>query len=123
MGKKSLEKSRFNTQPQLTRYYALVKRIQRGDYPSQKVLAAELEKTTRTIQRDLDYIRDFWHLPLAYEPYRYGYYFSEPVGNFPRIPISEGELVSVFIAQKALGMYHGTPFEEPVRSAFQKLAS
>src|SRR5215475_3629248 len=120
MDKQRSKKSRFDTQPQLTRYYTLVKRIQRGDYPSQKILAEELEKTTRTIQRDLDYIRDFWNLPLAYDPYRYGYYFSGPLENFPTIPISEGELVSVFIAQKALGMYHGTPFEAPVRSAFQK---
>jgi proteasome accessory factor B len=31
--------------------------------------------------------------------------------------------VSVFVAQKALSQYHGTPFEKPLRSAFQKLVS
>src|SRR5438046_5808476 len=39
------------------------------------------------------------------------------------VAISEQELVSVFVAQKALHQYRGTPFEAPLRSAFSKLAS
>ena len=121
MGKKQLNRNYLGTMPQLTRLHGIVKRIQEGDYPSQRVLAEEWSKTTRTIQADLDFIRDFWKLPLFYDERRYGYYFSEAVGKFPMVPISEGELVSVFVAQKALSQYHGTPFEKPLRSAFQKL--
>src|SRR4051812_36689301 len=123
MGRKKQKKFKTNTQPQLTRLHGLVQRIQKGDYPSQKILAAEWEKNPRTIQRDMDFIRDVWGLPLEYDRQRYGFYFSAPVANFPMIPISESELVSVFIAQKALTQYHGTPFEQPLRSAFEKLAS
>jgi predicted DNA-binding transcriptional regulator YafY len=111
------------TQAQLNRLYGLVQRIERGDYPTQKVLAEEWEKTPRTIQTDLDFMRDVWRLPLEYHEKRYGYYFSKPVGKFPMIQISEAELVSVFVAQKALSLYRGTPFEQPLRSAFQKLVS
>ena len=75
------------------------------------------------MQRDLDFIRDVWGLPLEYDQHKYGYYFSEPVGKFPMVPISEAELVSVFVAQKALSQYHGTPFERPLKSAFEKLVS
>src|SRR5262245_2414234 len=121
MGKKIAKKGHIDTQPQLTRLHALVKRIQRRDYPSQKILAKEWEKNPRTIQRDLDFIRDVWGLPLAYDEHRYGYYFTEPVRKFPMVPISERELVSVFVAQKALRPYHGTPFEQPLKAAFQKL--
>src|SRR6266850_247893 len=123
MGRKRTKKFQANTQPQLVRLHGLVQRIQRGDYPTQQILAEEWEKTARTIQRDLDFIRDFWRLPLEYDQHRYGYYFSEPVGKFPMVSISESELVSVFIAQKALTQYHGTPFEQPLRSAFEKLVS
>ncbi len=123
MGKKISKKRLADTQPQLTRIHALVQRIQKGDFPSQKILAQEWEKNTRTIQRDLDYIRDFLELPLAYDPFKYGYYFTEPIARFPMVPISERELVSVFVAEKALRQYHGTPFEQPLKSAFEKLAS
>ena len=75
------------------------------------------------MQRDLDFIRDVWGLPLEYEEHKYGYYFSEPVGKFPMVPLSERELVSVFVAQKALSQYRGTPFEQPLKSAFDKLVS
>jgi proteasome accessory factor B len=122
MGARS-KKRYVGTQAQLTRLHGLVQRIQQGDYPSQTVLAEEWEKTTRTIQADLDFIRDVWRLPLEYDQHRYGYYFSKPVAKFPMISMSEGELVSVFVAQKALSMYHGTPFEKPLKSAFQKLVS
>src|SRR6266478_6452622 len=121
MGKQQTKTGHSATHPQLARLHGLVQRISKGDYPSQAVLAAEWEKNARTIQRDLDFIRDFWCLPLAYEPKRYGYYFREPEGNFPMVPISEAELVSVFVAEKALRQYHGTPFERPLRSAFEKL--
>ncbi len=86
-------------------------------------MAEEWEKSWRTIIRDLDFIRDVWRMPLAYDPYRYGFCFTEPIGKFPMVPISERELVSVFVAQKALQQYHGTPFEQPLKSAFSKLAS
>src|SRR5437867_13430708 len=93
MGRK--RKIGADTQPQLTRLHGLVQRIQKGDYPSAKVLAQEWEKSWSTIIRDLDFIRDVWCLPLEYDRQRYGFYFSEPVGKFPMVPISERELVSV----------------------------
>ncbi|HSU55461.1 MAG TPA: WYL domain-containing protein [Candidatus Dormibacteraeota bacterium] len=116
-------KGLVDTQPQLTRLHGLVQRIQKGDFPSQKVLAKEWEKNSRTIQRDLDFIRDIWKMPLQYDQYKYGYYFTEKIGKFPMVPISKRELVSVFVAQKALQQYRGTSFEQPLRSAFQKLSA
>ena len=44
-------------------------------------LADELEASTRTIQRDLDYMRDQLNLPI--EADHWGHFFSEPV-NFCR---------------------------------------
>ncbi len=39
------------------------------------------------------------------------------------VELCEAELISVFVAQKALTQYKGTPFEHPLRSAFDKLVS
>ncbi len=39
------------------------------------------------------------------------------------VELSEAELISVYVAQKALTQYKGTPFEHPLRSAFEKLVS
>jgi predicted DNA-binding transcriptional regulator YafY len=41
--------------------------------------------------------------------------------DLPLFQLTEAELVSVFIAQKALEAYKGTALEQPLRTAFQKL--
>ena len=54
---------------------------------------------------------------------RRGYYFTAPVSSFPFVELTESEIVSAFIAQKALLAHKGTSFEQPLRSAYSKLVS
>jgi predicted DNA-binding transcriptional regulator YafY len=109
------------TRPQVGRMHAIVTRLQRGDYPSRKDLAKDLEVTTKTIQRDIDFMRDREGIPIEYDPYKYGYWLTEPVTNFPLLKLSEGEVVALLLAERALAQYHGTPLEQPLRLACQKL--
>ncbi len=97
--------------------------IKAGNCPNRTGLAGEIEVTTKTIQRDIDFMRDRLNLPIAYNGERKGYEFTQPVESFPMVELSEAELISVFVAQKALTQYKGTPFEHPLRSAFDKLVS
>jgi predicted DNA-binding transcriptional regulator YafY len=73
---------------------AIVTRMKKGDYLSRKDFAEELEVTTKTIQRDIDFMRDREGIPIEYDPFRYGYYLTEPNAQFPLLEISEGELVA-----------------------------
>jgi proteasome accessory factor B len=68
-------------------------------------------------------MRDRWQLPIAYDETRHGYYYSEPVENLPLVTMSEGELVALLVAQKAVEQYAGTAFEAPLTNAFAKLTS
>jgi proteasome accessory factor B len=52
---------------------------------------------------------------------RNGFRYTEPVTGFPAIEVSEGEVVALFVAQKALGLYQGTAFEHQLAAAFRKL--
>ncbi len=97
--------------------------IKSGEFPNRHRLAADIEVTTKTIQRDLDFMRERLCLPIAYDSEGGGYRFTQPVSSFPMVELTESELVSVFIGQKALAQYKGTPFEAPLRSAFDKLTS
>ncbi len=109
------------TRPQLERMHAIVTRIQKGDYPSRPVLARELGRTTRTIQRDITFMQNRERMPIAYDFFRHGYYLTEKMVDFPLLQISEGEIVSLFVAQRAMAQYRGTPFEQPLRVACEKL--
>lgn len=94
-----------------------------GRKPNCSTLAREFEVSTKTIQRDLDFMRDRWSLPIAYDEAGHFYHYTEPVDQLPTVTISEGELVALLVAQKAVEQYRGTPFEQPLSSAFSKLVS
>ena len=61
-------------------------------------------------------------LPIEYDQLHFGFFYTEPVTHFPSIEVSEGEIVALFVAQKALAQYRGTSFERPLKVAFQKIA-
>ncbi|MFT6621405.1 MAG: proteasome accessory factor B [Limisphaerales bacterium] len=62
-------------------------------------------------------------LPLEYDGSKFGFFYYEEVSAFPTMQISEGELVALLIAEKALEQYRGTNFEKPLLSAFRKIES
>jgi proteasome accessory factor B len=84
-------------------------------------LGKDFEVSYKTIQRDLDFMRDRLGLPIEYDPTRYSFRYTEKVEAFPLLQVSEGEILALFVAQKVLAQYHGTPFEKTLGSAFQKL--
>jgi proteasome accessory factor B len=96
--------------------------LKAGRFPNCRKLADELEVSSKTIQRDIDFMCDRLGLPIEYDQIHFGFFYTEPVTHFPSIEVSEGEIVALLVAQKALAQYRGTSFEEPLRVAFQKIA-
>jgi len=97
-------------------------RLKAGRYPNCRKLADELEVSAKTVQRDIDFMRYRLGLPIEYDQLHFGFYYTEPVSHFPNIEISEGELVALYIGQKALAQYKGTSFEAPLSTAFRKIS-
>jgi proteasome accessory factor B len=95
--------------------------IQSGGYPSATTLASQLEVCTKSIYRDLEFMRDRLQLPIQYDDKRFGYFYTEPVKAFPTLQITEGELFALVVAERALQQYRGTSFEKPLLSALQKM--
>jgi predicted DNA-binding transcriptional regulator YafY len=117
------ELSRGHSRPPLERMLRIHRAIQSGIYPNATTLAAELEVSTKTINRDMEFMRDRLELPLEYEGTRFGYRYTQPVGSFPTLQITDGELFALLVAEKALQQYRGTHFEKPLVSAFRKMVA
>lgn len=100
----------------------LHEKLKAGSFPNCRKLADELEVSSKTIQRDIDFMRDRLGLPIKYDQLHFGFVYTEPVANFPSIQVSEGEVIALFVAQKALDQYRGTSFEAPLRTAFAKIS-
>ena len=111
------------TRPPLERMMRIHHEIAAGTYPNASTLARDLEVSVKSIQRDIEFMRDRMELPVEYDGSRFGYRYTEAVSTFPSLQITEGELVALLIAEKALEQYRGTNFEKPLVSAFKKMAA
>jgi predicted DNA-binding transcriptional regulator YafY len=107
----------------LERMLRIHQAIQHGSYPNATKLAKEIEVSTKSIHRDLEFMRDRLGLPLAYNFDHKGYFYTEEVSSFPTLQITEGELFALLVAEKALQQYRGTTFERPLVSAFRKMSA
>ncbi|MGE9289785.1 MAG: HTH domain-containing protein, partial [Puniceicoccales bacterium] len=88
--------------------------LHEGDFPNCSSLAKELEVSTKTVARDIEYMRSQLELPIEWDAQENGYYYTEVVGSFPTVQIREGELFALLVAQRAMEPYQNTPFEKPL---------
>lgn len=109
----------FN-RPRIHRIFYIHQQVKSGRYPNGPRLAASLEVSIRTIQRDISYLRDLMLAPLEYDRRKNGFYYTGPF-EMPSLTLTEGEQVALFLGQKLLSQCAGTPLEGPIRSAFEKV--
>src|ERR1017187_9144854 len=117
---KNLLRERY-TRPPSDRMRRIHEGIKGGKYPNAVTMGKDLEVVDRTVKRDIEFMRDRYGLPIAYDEERYGYYYTKPVDRFPVAAMTEAEMFALLVADKAIAQYHGTPFQKPLRIAFRKL--
>jgi proteasome accessory factor B len=110
------------SRPALWRVIEIHKLLRNGGYPNCSTLAKEIEVTTKTIQRDISFMRDQLGLPLEYDAVRHGYHYTEPVHEFPMLHLSRTDLVALFLARHALEPLRGTRLERMLAASFSKIA-
>lgn len=94
--------------------------VSQGAYPNCPTLAEHLETTVRTVERDIERLRDLFGAPLEYDRTRKGYHYTAPF-DLPPMRLREGEAIALFLGQKLLMQCKGTPFEEFVTQAMAKI--
>lgn len=112
-----------SSRPPLARMLRIHEFLQDGHQTNCTKLAEQLEVSTKTIMRDLAFMRDQLDLPCEYDPRTFTWRYTYPVKNFPTVQISEGELLALLVARKALEQYKGTPYHGQLAAAFDKLSS
>ena len=111
------------SRPPLERMMRIHDAIQSGKFPNAAQLAKQLEVSPKSVQRDIEFMRERMNFPIEYDKNRWGYYYTKDVGSFPAFTVTEGELFAVLVAEKAMHQYRGTNLERPLMSAFKKMAA
>ncbi len=107
--------------PQHSRLLFIDKEISKGNYPNCSYLADEWEVSSKTIQRDLDYMRYELDAPMEYSAKHRGYYYTEKNFKLPALSMKESELFGMYLSEKLLVQYEGTPIYDSLCSVFKKI--
>lgn len=116
-------KNRKSNQPGKKSFARIVyihRLIKAQRYPNVPIIAERLEVSRRTVERDLEYLRDYLKAPLNYSRYRNGFYYERDF-DLPPIKLTEGEAVALLLSQHLFSLYKGAPFGKAIESAIEKM--
>ena len=113
----------FASRPPIQRIQWLDEQLRGQRYPSAARAIAEFEISRRTFCRDLDYLRLMLGAPVGYDRHRGGYYYTDDTFSLAAVHLTEGELLALFVAERVMRQYAGTPYGKGLQSAFEKICS
>lgn len=117
-----MENSKFKAK--MNRLFFIDRKIRSGRFPNARTLAEEYEGvSSRTIKRDIEWLRDFQKAPIQYDHDKKGYYYTEENFILPSLQISEKELFSIAIAEQVLKQYQNTPIYNSLKEIFRKIVN
>ncbi len=112
----------FKDRPLWRRLQTIHHEIKEGRFPNTSSLAAELSVSSKTVQRDLDYLRDELEAPIEFRREENGYAYSREDYVLPFLPVDGQDLFSIGVAAQVLQLLGGTPLARTLRSCYERLA-
>jgi predicted DNA-binding transcriptional regulator YafY len=94
--------------------------LESGSCPCVKEIAEKLEVSRRTIERDIELLRDQFSAPLEYDHFKRGYRYTRQY-TLPSVRLTEGEVAVLIMGQRLLTETAGTIFAESARQVIEKL--
>src|SRR5437588_13028391 len=110
-----------HSRPPLERMLRIHQAIQAGKFPTAESLAKEMEISSKTVHRDLEFMRERLELPLKFDRAKFGFCYTQEFNSFPTLQSTAGELFALDVAERALEQYRGANFEKPLPSAIQNM--
>jgi predicted DNA-binding transcriptional regulator YafY len=110
------------TYPLLERIAWFDQQVRSGRYPNTTALCEKFEITRKTAQRAIDFLRDRWFAPLAYDPARRGYWYEDLTYQLPpAVRVSQDEVLALLIARKVLEKSPDNSIAQSIRRFSEKL--
>ena len=105
----------------LRRMMGIHEYLHNNRFPTLGSLSKRFEVSTKTIQRDVAFMKERLNLPIEYDTDYRGYRYVEEVIDMPAMKLTRQEVFALLLAQKSIEQYQGTAFENPLKSFFRKL--
>jgi hypothetical protein len=72
---------------------------------------------------NLEFLRDQYHAPIAFDRAHRRYYYTDPTFGLSLPQLTQGELIALFLAEGIIHQFRRTPFEPGLRQAIAKLGA
>jgi predicted DNA-binding transcriptional regulator YafY len=108
---------------QAERLLELDRRLRNNEYPNCTSFAAEWEVSGKTVQRDIEFLKDRMGAPIEYDALKRGFCYTEPTFMLPAVQMNEGELAALLMGSRMLEPFQGTPMAEKLKAVFEKLSA
>lgn len=89
------------------RYFWFHQEVKKGRFPNARSLAEHFELSTKTAQRNINFMRDRLSAPLEYDASRKGYYYTDYTFELPPFQTTQEEILSIQIARNLLSTSAG----------------
>lgn len=106
---------------QFWRLLKIDEKVRENLFPTVRSLSKEFEVSKRTIERDIEFLRDMYDAPISYDHSKKGYYYTQDTFFLKSLFLSADEFFSVAVFEKLLRQYRKTPIEEKLKKVFKKL--
>jgi predicted DNA-binding transcriptional regulator YafY len=103
------------------RVQKIIARLRRDGYASPRELATDLETCAKTIQRDLEFMRDEQHCPVEYDPHEKAWHLTDKSFNVPLAFVSKQNLQAILVLGELISQYAGTPLGDTMQQAFEQV--
>ena len=112
----------FKDRPLWRRLQTIHHEIKEGRHPNTRSLSEQLSVSSKTVQRDIDYLRDELDAPIEFLRDENGYAYSREDYVLPFLPVDGQDLFSIGVAAQVLALLGGTPLARTLRSCYERLA-
>src|SRR5438876_4522666 len=112
----------FKDRPLWRRLQTIHHEIKKRRFPNTSTLAARLSVSTKTVQRDIDYLRDELDAPIEFDRDENGYFYSRADYVLPFLPVDGNDLFSIGVAAQVLALFGGTPVARDLKACYERLA-
>jgi len=91
--------------------------------PTSKSLAQALGVSSKTIQRDIKFMKEVWGVPVHYNTSLGGYEYYEAIIDFPAVKLNEEEIFAFLVTRNSIEKYRGTSIKDPLSRLYDKFVS
>ncbi len=112
----------FKDRPLWRRLQTIHHEIKEGRRPNTSSLARSLSVSSKTVQRDIDYLRDELGAPIEFDRESNGYRYARSDYVLPFLPVDGNDLFSIGVAAQVFALFGGTPLARDLKACYERLA-